>query len=153
MIPCQILDPAAGPELLSLLRLAFAGMQGRISPPSSLHQLTVDTLFAAGEVWAIGRPIVGCVVLSPRDGVLYLGKWAVHPAHQGQGHARRLLRQAEMRAQALGRPALELQTRVELVDNHRIFAALGFTEVGRRAHPGFARPTTITFRREVSLHG
>ncbi len=153
MIPHRIFDRTMAPGLLSLLHRAFAGMQGRIDPPSSMLTLTSDSLFDMGEVWTIGTPPIACVVLTPRDGVLYMGKWAVDPAHQGRGHARRLLTQALARAQALGLPSLELQTRVELVENHRVFAALGFVETGRSAHPGYTRPTTITFRKEVPLHG
>jgi hypothetical protein len=39
--------------------------------------------------------------------------------------------------------------RVELTETHATFRALGFTETGRTAHPGFDRPTSITFRRPV----
>ncbi|MFN7434077.1 MAG: N-acetyltransferase, partial [Betaproteobacteria bacterium] len=46
-----------------------------------------------------------------------------------------------------GRTALELQTRIELTENHATFAALGFAKVAETAHPGYARPTSITLRR------
>jgi hypothetical protein len=36
-------DPALG-EALDVMRAAFAGMQGRIDPPSSLGDLTVERL-------------------------------------------------------------------------------------------------------------
>ena len=52
-------------------------------------------------------------------------------------------------AVALHLPVLELQTRVELTENHATFRALGFVEVARTAHPGYDRPTSITFRRPV----
>jgi hypothetical protein len=57
--------------------------------------------------------------------------------------------EADAMARALGRPLLELQTRVELTENHAIFAALGFREVGRTAHPGYDRPTSVTMERPV----
>jgi GNAT superfamily N-acetyltransferase len=152
MVPHHITDRAHGPAVLSLLQRAFAGMQGRIDPPSSLHHLTVDGLFDMGEVWALGAPVIACVVMMPRKAVLYLGKWAVDPAHQGQGHGRRLLTQADARARALGLQMLELQTRVELCENHGVFRAFGFAEAGRSAHPGYDRSTIITFHKEVPLH-
>jgi predicted GNAT superfamily acetyltransferase len=92
---------------------------------------------------------VACLFLTPRPGVLYLGKLAVASGHRGRGFARALVDVAGMRARARGLPMLELQTRVELVENHAAFHALGFVEVGRTAHPGFDRPTSVTFRRRV----
>ena len=56
---------------------------------------------------------------------------------------------AERRARELGLAAVELQTRVELVENHATFAALGFVETARTAHKGYDRPTTITFRKVI----
>jgi hypothetical protein len=44
---------------------------------------------------------------------------------------------------------LELQTRVELEENHAAFRAMGFAEAGRTAHPGYDRPTSITFRKDL----
>jgi GNAT superfamily N-acetyltransferase len=152
MIPFCITDPTEGAAILSLLHRAFASMEGRINTPSSLHSLTASALFATGEVWAIGAPPVACVILTPRAGALYLGKLAVDPAAQGQGYCRTLITLAIHRAQALNLPELELQTRVELVENHRVFTALGFAEIARTAHTGFTYPTTITFRKKVPVH-
>ena len=53
------------------------------------------------------------------------------------------------RAKALGLRGVELQTRIELTANHATFAALGFVETERTAHPGYDRPTTLTFRRPL----
>jgi ribosomal protein S18 acetylase RimI-like enzyme len=98
-----------------------------------------------GEVWAIGTPPRACVFLTPEPRSLYLHKLAVDPAHHRQGHARALMALAAARARALGKPALTLQTRIELVENHAAFRALGFVETGRSAHPGLDRPTTLHF--------
>ncbi len=149
MTPHQLTQPADGPAVLALLHRAFAGMEGRINPPSSLRGLTVQQMFAMGEVWVIGAGPVGCVILTPRADALYLGKLAVDPLHQGRGLARGLITLAETRARALALQHLELQTRVELVENHRIFGRLGFIETGRSAHAGFDQATSITFRKKV----
>lgn len=149
MTPYRATDPALWPLILGLLRAEFAYMKGRIDPPSSLHALTRESLPSTTEVWVIGTPPVACVFLTPELGALYVGKLAVAASHRGQGLARALIDLAEARARALGLPALELQTRVELVENQATFSALGFVETGRTAHPGFDRPTSITFRRDV----
>lgn len=144
-------DPALWSPILALLRESFAYMEGRIDPPSSLRDLTPDALTRqaeVGEIWVTGAP-VACVFLTPKPGALYVGKLAVAGAFRGQGLARRLLGVAEARAREKGLPALELQTRVELVENQAAFLAMGFQEVGRTAHPGYDRATSITYRRAV----
>ncbi len=144
-------DPYDWEVLLSLIRRAFAGMEGRIDPPSSLHALTAEAIAhqaVTGEVWVCG-PNEACMFLTLKPGRLYLGKLAVDPLLQGQGLGRGLVRLAEERARNLGYDRLELETRVELVENHAIFRKLGFAEVGRSAHLGFDRPTSITFAKTV----
>jgi GNAT superfamily N-acetyltransferase len=151
MTPQLATDPALWPPILALLHEAFAYMEGRIDPPSSLRRLTPEALTrqaVAGEIWIIGAP-VACVFLTPQPGALYLGKLAVAASHRGQGLSRRLIDLAEDRARALRLPALELETRVELVENQTAFQKMGFVEVGRTAHDGYDRPTSITYRRAV----
>lgn len=151
-LPHQAADPYDWPALHALLHRAFAYMDGVIDPPSSLHGLTADALATqsrTGEIWAIGSPPIACLILTPKPGALYLGKLAVDSAHRGKGHARALIDLAETRARAMGLPALELQTRVELTDNHATFRRLGFVQTAATAHPGYDRPTSLTFRRPV----
>ena len=151
MTPELAADPALWPPILALLHEAFAYREGRIDPPSSLRDLTPEALTRqteTGEIWVIGAP-VACVFLTPKPGALYVGKLAVVASHRGQGLARRLIDLAEARARERGLPALELQTRVELVENQAAFLAMGFREVERTAHEGYERPTSITYRRAV----
>lgn len=143
-------DAACLTDLLALIRESFAYMDDRIDPPSSMHRLTVEDLSrnaAEGEIWAIGTPPLACVILTDKPDALYLGKMAVSKAARGQGLARALVDMAEARARERGLPVLELQTRVELVENHATFARLGFVETGRTAHAGYDRPTSITMRK------
>lgn len=152
MQPVRAHHPFDWPALLALIRTAFAGMQGRIDPPSSMHRLTVDDIARQavdGEVWVIGTPPVACLFLTAEPGALYLHKLAVAPTAQRQGHARALIDAAELRARSLGLPRLRLQTRIELAENHATFRALGFTQTAVTAHPGYSRPTTLTFERAV----
>ncbi|WP_103258445.1 GNAT family N-acetyltransferase [Tabrizicola aquatica] len=152
MTPIRATDPYDWAALLRLIQDAFAFMDSRIDPPSSMHALTPETIAAqarSGEVWAIGTPPLACVFLTPKPGALYIGKLAVAATHRHQGLARSLIDLAETRARALDLPALELQTRIELTENHATFRALGFAETARTAHPGYDRPTSLTFRRPV----
>jgi GNAT superfamily N-acetyltransferase len=134
--------------VLALVRGAFAFMDGVVDPPSSVHRPTAAAL-AEGEVWVLGDPVVACAMFTPKGDVLYLGKLAVAEAARGRGLARALVEQAGVRARELGLRAVELQVRVELTGNHAAFAAMGFVEVGRTAHPGHHRPTSVTMRRAV----
>lgn len=142
-------------RVLALIRAAFADMEGRIDPPSSMHKLTAEALAGMardGEVWVAedADGPVACMVLTPRETDLYLGKLAVAAAHRREGLARQMIDQALRRAKSLGKGAVMLKTRVELTENHATFAALGFRKVGESAHPGFDRPTSLTYRRDVT---
>jgi GNAT superfamily N-acetyltransferase len=148
---------AAGEDfgpVLSLIRDAFAHMDGVIDPPSSVHRLTEGDLATAatsGEVWVIEDDSVPVATMTLAFGPdrVCLGKLAVAERLRGRGLARDLVRMARQRAVARGIPAVEVQTRVELAANHRAFRAMGFTEVARTAHPGFDRPTSVLYRLTV----
>ena len=150
--PLRATAPYDWAALLRLVQESFAYMDGRIDPPSSMHRLTPGAIAEqarTGEVWVFeedGAP-VACVFLTPRPDALYLGKLAVARAHRGQGFARHLVEQAEARARALNLHGLELQSRIELTENHTAFAAMGFGQVGATAHPGYDRPTSLTFQK------
>lgn len=151
-LPHQATDPYDWPALLALLHRAFGYMDGVIDPPSSLHRLTAESIAEqarTGEVWAIGAPPGACVFLTPRSDALYVGKLAVDPPLQGRGLGRRLIDIAATRARAMGLPALELQTRVELTANQAAFRRMGFVQTAATAHPGYDRPTSLTFRRAL----
>ncbi len=149
MQPFLATDPYDWPALLALIARAFAYMERRIDPPSSLHRLTPQGLAASGEVWVLGQPAVACMVLKPVPGALYLGKLAVEPVLQGRGLGRLMVARAEDRAREMGLAELELETRVELEENLRFYLGLGFAEVGRSAHPGFDRPTSVRYAKRV----
>ncbi|MDH3263003.1 MAG: GNAT family N-acetyltransferase, partial [Paracoccaceae bacterium] len=131
-------DPALS-GVRSLIRTCFAYMEGRIDPPSSMHRLSLRDISeqaARAELWVIedeGR-VVACVFLTPNADALYLGKLAVAVSDRGRGLARRLVRLAETRARELGLRAVELQSRVELTENHTAFSAMGFRVTGETAH-------------------
>lgn len=152
MTPYRALPPFDWSAILRLIRDEFAYMHARIDPPSSMHRLTEADIAAkaeSGEVWLIGAPPVACMFLTLQSDSLYLGKLAVRADQRGKGLARALVGLAEGRARALGLPVVELETRIELVENQAAFLKMGFVEVGRKAHAGFDRPTSVTYRKLV----
>lgn len=141
-------------EVLAMARRAFAAMDGRIDPPSSIHRLTAvlmadDAAAGAAFVAEADGALAGCVFCKPKGDALYVGKLAVEPALHGRGIGRALLEAAAAEARARGLAFLELQTRVELTENHAAFARLGFARTGESTHAGYTRPTSITMRRAV----
>ncbi|WP_170400984.1 GNAT family N-acetyltransferase [Ruegeria arenilitoris] len=145
-------DSARLTEVLHLIRETFAYMEGRIDPPSSMHRLTMEELQRQardGEIWGIGDRPDAVVFLTPKPDCLYLSKLAVAQNKRGQGLARRLVEVAERRARAKGFRALELQTRIELVENHATFARLGFAVTRETTHPGYDRTTSLTMRKRL----
>lgn len=140
--------------MLALLAQAFADMEGRIDPPSSLHRMTAQTLRekASREMLATahcGTTIIACGFGAVEGTDLHLSKLAVAPAWQRRGILRRLVLLFEDEARRIGLLALTLQTRIELTGNHAAFGALGFRKVAETAHPGYERPTSLTFRKEL----
>ncbi len=138
--------------LLTLLHDAFAFQNDRIDPPSSLHKFDAAALAAKASEEGLflacdGDTVLGCLFAKPKGHALYVGKFAVSPVCQGRGIGRRLMSAAENLAQELGLRALELDTRIELTENHAAFAAMGFAKVSEQAHPGYDRPTFVTMRK------
>lgn len=145
-------DDASLSDVLKLIHKSFAYMEARIDPPSSVHALDIAVLRSActeGEVWRIGTSPDACVVLSHKPKKLYLGKLAVRESCRGRGLARALVETAVSRAQHHGYAVLELEVRIELVENQQAFSRLGFEQVGTSSHAGYNRPTSVTMQRAV----
>jgi GNAT superfamily N-acetyltransferase len=141
--------------LLDLIRCEFAFMEGRIDPPSSMHRLTCAAIAeqaAVGEIWAVGEADtpVACVFFTVKTPALYVGKLSVAASHRGRGLARRLIDLAAERAGVLGLGHLELEARIELVENQAAFASMGFVKTGETAHPGYDRPTSVTMQKALA---
>lgn len=138
--------------ILELVQSAFAYMEDRIDPPSSMHRLShasIKEQCSSGEVWIVGQRPDACIFLTEKSSALYLGKLAVREEMRGEGLARRLVALAEDRAKSKGLSALELETRIELSENHKTFGRLGFVITGEGCHDGYDRPTFVIMRKEL----
>ena len=115
--------------LMELLHTAFAFQHSRIDPPSSLHRFDAKSIAVKAKEERLflaldAGNLVGCIFATPQKDCLYVGKMAVSPKQQGRGIGRRLMQAAEGFARQSGLGALELETRIELTENHQTFAAL-----------------------------
>ena len=140
--------------LHKFIHAAFAYMDGRIDPPSSLHRMTPDTLCEKAQTETLvlahlESELVGCMFCRAHADFLYVGKVAVAPQHQGQGIGKQLFQVAFNLEDRLELPELELETRIELIENHQSFAKMGFKKTGTNSHEGYDRPTSITMRAKV----
>ncbi|WP_438750959.1 GNAT family N-acetyltransferase [Pararhizobium sp. O133] len=141
--------------LLALILDAFAYMHPRIDPPSSALRLTLGFLkekartekgYAAIE----DGHLLGCIFCKPESpDCLYIGKLAVTPQAQGKGVGRFLLEIATDYAVRQQLPCLRLETRIELTENHGVFARWGFVRSADGVHPGFSRTTFIEMRKPI----
>lgn len=142
--------------LHKLLSDSFAYMNGVIDPPSSLHSLTAqdlqtkaenETLLLAFDV----EQLIGCSYFDIRDQVIYVGKIAVANAYRGRGLANQIIDHAAILAAQNNKKWLELETRIELTDNQKAFAKMGFVTTEYNSHSGYKRTTSITMRKKITV--
>ena len=77
------------------------------------------------------------------------GGWRWRRRGDGRGIAKALVAAAEAAARAMGLPRIHLSTRLVLLDNRRLFAACGFVETTREAHPGYAEATLVNMEKRL----
>jgi len=138
--------------LLDLVQKAYAYMEARIDPPSSMHKLTFSSIEqkAKDENLILAfeeNQLVGCAFVKEQSDSFYIGKLAVSRERQGKGIGQVIIKSCISFAAKHGKPYLELESRVELIENHAFFEIMGFTKTGENAHEGYSRPTSYTFRR------
>lgn len=142
--------------LLRLIHSAFSYMQDRIDPPSSLHALTCETIEQKAKestlllAWNESE-LVGCVFIDELEEALYIGKLAIAPDHQGSGIGKALVEASKELAKQKGKSVLELETRIELVENQAFFTSQGFRKTGETAHEGYKNPTSVTMQFALPL--
>ena len=134
----------------ALIRQAFAAQAVATDPlPSALRVSGADVVAhlqrgGGGAVALVDDVLAGSALWEEKDGGLYLSRVAVAPAYRQRGIGRALVGSAEAAARAKRLPRMFLATRLVLADNRRLFAACGFVETERTAHPGYDAPTSVT---------
>jgi len=144
---------ADAPVLAATIAAAFEQYRGKLVPESGAFRETAEAIAAelakgTGAIVAERNgEALGCVIVQEIEGDLYLGRLSVLPAARGLGLAKRLVAAVEAEARRRGLPGVRLGVRVVLTENQRLFAALGYREISREAHPGFDYPTSINMRK------
>lgn len=143
------------PALCAVIHAAYAEYRGCLDPPSGAHDETPASLrrkLTGG--WAAlasdGGAVVGCVFYAAEPETVYLGRLAVLPSHRRWGVGRRLVAFVEAEALALARRQVQLGVRLQLPDNQRFYAKLGYRIAAYGCHPGYSRPTYVTMVKDLA---
>lgn len=103
----------------------------------------MDTDYAAaieaGQLYVLGHPTLGCLVMFPDGDAIEIDMIAVAPEAQGQGIGRKLLDFAADHARAMGQTKLTLYTNAKMARNVVIYEKYGFTITHRATVDGFDR--------------
>ncbi len=153
-ISYRLAGPDDAPEIVAVIHRGFAQYGGKLAPPSGALGETVATVAERlGDERCIvaldGASLIGCVFYEVRDKEVYFSRLAVLPDYRGRGLARRLIAEVEAAARAARIAAVTLGVRIALTDNIAFFAALGYREISRHAHPGFSQPTSLTMEKRL----
>ena len=124
-------EPGDVPAIERLVEKAYAVYVPRIG----MRPLPMEDDYAARvalrQAWVLdGDGVEAVLVLVPENGHLLIDNVAVRPGLQGGGRGRRLLRFAERRARRLGYAEVRLYTNVLMHENRRLYARLGYEEMG-----------------------
>lgn len=129
-------------------------MDELVDPPSSLHKMTADSLRKKADNETLllvfdAESLIACAFFDIRKDVIYVSKIAVAPSHRGRRIAHKIFNIADNLARNNAKKWLELETRIELIDNKQAFGKMGFITTAKNSHAGYDRPTSITMRRKI----
>jgi len=133
--------PADVPAITAIVDQAYRHYIARMGKPPGpmLDDYAARVAERAVSVIEDAGAIAGLIVLLPEADHLLLDNIAVAPPRQGQGVGRRLLDFAEGEARRQGFAEIRLYTHVSMVENQRLYAALGYQETGRGSQAGYDR--------------
>jgi ribosomal protein S18 acetylase RimI-like enzyme len=134
-------DAADVPVIVEIVDQAYRHYIVRIGKPPGPMLDDYATRVSEGAVWVLeeGAEMAAIIVLLPAPDYLLLDNIAVSPTRQGLGLGRRLLAFAEDEALRRGYREIRLYTHETMVENQRLYAAIGYEETGRGSEAGYNR--------------
>jgi ribosomal protein S18 acetylase RimI-like enzyme len=129
------------PAIADIVNQAYRHYIVRIGKPPGPMLDDYGARVSEGAVWVLeeGDVIAAIIVLLPMPTYLLLDNIAVSPARQGLGLGRRLLAFAEAEALRRGYREIRLYTHETMVENQRLYASIGYEEMGRGTQAGYDR--------------
>ncbi len=125
--------------VLAITRRAYAKYAERMDRLPRPVYNDYEAELTAEQIWVIGEPVVGVIVLVPKPDSLLVENVVVDPQAQAKGLGRRLMEFAEECAISVGLSRLTLYTHEVMTENQAIYRHLGFGETDRRAEDGYHR--------------
>lgn len=122
-------------------RAAYQRYVARIGREPAPMVADFASQISAGLVYVIDvdGEVAGYAVAYPSYGGMHLENVAVDPSFQGRGLGRALISHVESQARAGAHDQVNLYTNAKMLENLRMYPALGYTEVDRRTEDGFER--------------
>jgi GNAT superfamily N-acetyltransferase len=127
------------PAIRSIVKAAYARYLDRMDRPPAPVLNDYRAATAAGQVWVLGEPVIGVIVLMSEEDGLLVENVAVSPADQGKGYGRTLMEFAEQQARSRGLRRLTLYTNEIMTENLAIYSRLGYRETARYTEDGYRR--------------
>ncbi|MEZ5427538.1 MAG: GNAT family N-acetyltransferase [Pyrinomonadaceae bacterium] len=147
--------PEDVPQILSVIKTAFAEQRGLIDPPSSAERKTVEIVeaelrSAKALVVESGGEIVACVFYQPKGDSVYIDRLAVMPRFRRGGIGKTLMEEVERRATETGFEKLSLSVRIELKRQQEYYGKMGFQISSYESHRGFDRSTFVIMEKALT---
>jgi ribosomal protein S18 acetylase RimI-like enzyme len=134
-------DSADVPTIERIVHDAYQHYLARMGKPPGPMLDDYAARVSEGVVWVVENAgtVVGILVLLPKPDHLLLDNIAVNPRHQHLGFGRLLLEFAEAEARRQGYGEIRLYTHQTMTENQRLYAAIGYEEMGRGTEAGYER--------------
>lgn len=139
MTDIRLATPADLPAVQQIVETSYADyipLIGRLPAPMDADYVAA---IEAGQLYVLGNPTLGCLVMFPEGAAIEIDMIAVAPQAQGQGIGRRLLDFAADHARSTCRSKLALYTNAKMARNVVIYQKYGFTVTHRATVDGFDR--------------
>lgn len=142
------------PEILRIIKTAFAEQKGLVSPPSSAESKTIEIVnhelkTANALVGEYEGKIVACVFYQPISDEIYIDRLAVLPEFRRRGFGKLLMEEIESRTAGLGIRKLSLSVRIELENQQNYYRKMGFEITSYESHEGYNKPTYVMMKKSI----
>ena len=120
--------PDDAPRIKALVREAYAKWVPLIGREPLPMQADYDRAVAEHDIdlLLVDGTLAGLIEMIGHSDHLFIENLAIAPAHQGQGHGKRLLTHAESLAHEANLPALRLLTNGAFTANIRLYQSVGY---------------------------
>jgi ribosomal protein S18 acetylase RimI-like enzyme len=135
----RLATPADLPAVQEIVETSYAQYIPLIGRRPAPMDADYAAAIEAGQLYVLGHPTLGCLVMFPDGDAIEIDMIAVLPEAQGQGIGRKLLDFAADHARSTRRSKLTLYTNAKMARNVVIYQKYGFTITHRATVDGFDR--------------